>query len=47
MYNMVSRIEMELFPYNPMTTAPIMRPLGNDEFYMNADGLGMIVNESG
>lgn len=47
MYNLMSRTELELFPYNTTTTSPLMKTLGEGEIYMNGDGLGMIVNESG
>ncbi|KAL5267139.1 hypothetical protein ACHWQZ_G004241 [Mnemiopsis leidyi] len=46
-YNLMSRTELELFPYNTTTTSPLMKTLGEGEIYMNGDGLGMIVNESG
>ena len=38
---------MELFPYNPTTTSPLIKTLAEGEIYMNGDGLGMIINESG
>ena len=46
-YNLMSRTEMELFPYNPTTTSPLITPLGEGEIYTNGDGLGMILNDNG